>query len=113
MLQILHNPRCGKSRNCLAFFDESNTKYEVKLYLQTPLTVKELKELILKLNIKPLDLIRQKESIWIEKFKGKSMNDLQIIEAIAQNPILMERPIVISDTMAVIGRNVENLEKLR
>jgi arsenate reductase len=113
MLQILHNPRCGKSRNCLAFFDESNTKYEVKLYLQTPLTVKELKELILKLNLKPLDLVRQKESIWIEKFKGKSMNDLQIIEAIAQNPILMERPIVISDTMAVIGRNLENLEKLR
>lgn len=113
MLQILHNPRCGKSRNCLAFFDESNTKYEVKLYLQTPLTVIELKELIIKLNIKPLDLVRQKESVWIENYKGKSMDDLQIIQAIAQNPILMERPIVICDTMAFIGRNLENLEKLR
>ena len=111
MLQILHNPRCGKSRNCLAFLDKSNTKYEIKLYLQNPLTEAELKELLLKLNRKPIDIVRQKEAVWIGKYKDKPMTDAQIIKAIAQNPILMERPIVINGSKAIIGRDLESLEK--
>nr|WP_294774781.1 arsenate reductase family protein [uncultured Flavobacterium sp.] len=111
MLQILHNPRCGKSRNCLAFLENTDAKYEIRLYLQNPLTEAELNALILKLNIKPIDLVRQKESVWIEKYKGKPMSDNQIIKAIAENPILMERPIVINGAKAIIGRDLEKLEQ--
>jgi arsenate reductase len=111
MVQVFHNPRCGKSRNCLAFLDNADIRYEIKLYLQNPLTETELSALILKLNSKPIDLVRQKESVWIEKYKGKSMNDSQIIKAIAENPNLMERPIVINGPKAIIGRELEKLEQ--
>ncbi len=111
MLQILHNPRCGKSRNCLAFLDNSKEEYEIINYLQNPLSAEELKTLIKKLNIKPIALVRQKETIWIDHFKGKTLTDAQVIKALAEYPILMERPIVIKEDQAIIGRDLEKLQK--
>jgi arsenate reductase len=111
MLQILHNPRCGKSRNCLAFLDNTQSEYEIRNYLQNPLSESELKELIHKLNIKPIELVRQKETVWIDNFKGKTLTDTQILKALAQYPILMERPIVIKGKQALIGRDLDKLEK--
>ncbi|MBF6640882.1 arsenate reductase family protein [Flavobacterium sp. J49] len=111
MLQILHNPRCGKSRNCLAFLENSKVEYEIRNYLQNPLSESELNELITKLNLKPIVLVRQKETVWIENFKGKTLTDKQIIKALAEYPILIERPIVINGPKAIIGRDLEKLEK--
>ena len=109
MIQIYHNPRCGKSRNCLAFLDEAIGDYEVISYLtQTP-SFEELKYLLEKLNLKPIELIRIKEKIWLENYKGKEMNDTQLIEAMIDNPILIERPIVIKDGKAIIGRDLEKV----
>ena len=71
MLQILHNTRCGKSRTCLAFATESKVEFEIINYLENPLTVSELKVLIKKLSIKPIELVRQKETVWLENYKGK------------------------------------------
>lgn len=64
----------------------------------------ELSELIKKLNINPIDLVRKNEEIWKQDFKDKNLNDQQIIQAMAQNPQLIERPIVIKGSKAVIGR---------
>lgn len=111
MLQILHNPRCGKSRNCLAFLDNAKTEYEIRNYLQNPLSESELKELLQKLNLKPIELVRQKETVWIDHFKGKELTDTQIIKALSEYPILIERPIVIKENQAIIGRDLEKLEK--
>lgn len=111
MLQILHNPRCGKSRNCLAFLDDAKTEYEIRNYLQNPLSESELKELLEKLNLKPIELVRQKETVWIDHFKGKTLTDTQIIKALSEYPILIERPIVIKGNQAIIGRDLEKLEK--
>lgn len=111
MLQILHNPRCGKSRACLAFTTESKVPFEVIHYLENPLSVDDLKVLLKKLKIKPIELVRQKESVWIENFKDKKLTELQIIKAIAKHPILMERPIVINGEKAIIGREIELLHK--
>ena len=72
MITIYHNPRCGKSRECLAFLENSNQKIEIIKYLETPLNFNELSEIIKKLNIKPIELIRIKESIWVENFKEKN-----------------------------------------
>lgn len=104
MIELLHNPRCGKSREGVALLEESGKPFEITKYLDNPLTEKELASLIQKLNIPPIELVRQKEKIWIEQFKGKNLSDSSIIKAIADFPILMERPIVISENKAVIGR---------
>ncbi len=109
MLQILHNPRCGKSRDCLAFVTESNQPFEIINYLENPLSVDGLKELIKKLNVKPIDIVRQKETIWIDNYKGKKLTNLQILKAIAKYPILMQRPIVIEGDKAIIGREPDAL----
>jgi arsenate reductase (glutaredoxin) len=107
MIKILHNPRCGKSRNCLAFIEDSGKDIEIIKYLETPPSIEELKAILEKLKLKPLDLIRQKENVWIENFKNKSLSDDEIIMAMVKNPMLIERPIVIKDNRAIIGRDLE------
>jgi len=107
MIQILHNPRCGKSRSCLAFLEESGKEFEIVKYLENVPTVDELKSIIQKLKISPMQLVRVKEKIWTENFKGKSLSDDEIIEAMVTNPILIERPIVINGNQAVIARPLE------
>ncbi len=110
MLQILHNPRCGKSRDCLAFTSQTKLKFEIINYLENPLTVDELKALIKKLKIKPIELVRQKEAIWIENYKDKSLTNTQIIKALANHPIIMQRPIVIDGDKAIISRELNKLK---
>ncbi|TBX67055.1 arsenate reductase [Flavobacterium silvisoli] len=109
MIQVLHNPRCGKSRNCLAFLDNSQKEYEIINYLTQPLIAVEIETLLKKLNLNPIDIVRQKEAIWIEHYKGKSLSDQEIITAIVQHPILLERPIVIDGDRAIIGRELDKL----
>jgi arsenate reductase len=109
MIQIYHNSRCGKSRNCLAFVENSKKDFEVINYLINPPSFEELSNIIKKLNIRPIELVRQKEKIWIENFKDQKMNDEQIIEAMISNPILIERPIVIMGNKAIIGRDLEKV----
>ncbi len=111
MLQILHNPRCGKSRDCLAFATESELEFNIINYLENPLSVDEIKVLIKKLKIKPIELVRQKETIWIEKYQNKKMTNAQIIKAFAKHPILMQRPIVIDGDNAIIGREKDKIEQ--
>jgi arsenate reductase len=112
MIQIFHNPRCGKSRNCLALLEESGQEYEIVKYLDQPPTISELVSLLKKLNKKPLELVRQKEKIWIENFKNKSMSDDEIIRAMASNPILIERPILLKGDKAIIGRELDKVAAL-
>lgn len=107
MIQVLHNPRCGKSRSCLVFLEESGNEFEIIKYLVDVPTFGELQSIIKKLGIKPMELVRTKEPIWIEKFKNKTLSDDQIIEAMVQNRILIERPIVINGDKAVIARPTE------
>ncbi len=104
MITIYHNVRCSKSRECMAFLEDSNHKFHVVKYLDNPPTFQELAEIIHKLNIKPIDLVRTKERLWIENFKDKAMTDQETIQTMAANPILIERPIVINGDKAVIAR---------
>ena len=109
MIQIYHNQRCGKSRNCLAFIEKSGKEYQVIKYLEDNLLTEELTLLLQKLNLKPIELIRQTEKIWMEKFNGKELTDDEIIQAMVENPILIERPIVIKGDKAIIGRDLEKI----
>ena len=112
MITIYHNPRCTKSREGLCEIENLNQPFEIRKYLDEPFTEKELKEVIKKLNIKPIELVRTKESIWIENYKGKDLSDTQIIEAMLQNPKLIERPIVVNGDKAVIARPKEKINEI-
>ncbi|MEF3079028.1 arsenate reductase (glutaredoxin) [Winogradskyella poriferorum] len=107
MITIYHNPRCRKSREGLALLEESGEKFEIVKYLEEPINEKELNTIISKLGIKPIDLIRTNESIWKSEYKGKKLTDQQTIKAMVKYPKLIERPIVVNNNKAVIGRPKE------
>ncbi|KGL60739.1 MULTISPECIES: arsenate reductase (glutaredoxin) [unclassified Polaribacter] len=109
MIKIYHNPRCSKSRQGLAILEDSKKEFEVIKYLDHTLSEEELNELIKFLNISPIDLVRKNEKIWKENYKGKELSDKEIIIAMVENPKLIERPIVINNNKAVIGRPPEKI----
>ena len=112
MITIYHNPRCTKSREGLCEIENLNQPFEIRKYLDEPFTKSELEDVIKKLNIKPIELVRTKESIWIENYKGKDLTDNQIIEAMLQNPKLIERPIIVNGNKAVIARPKEKINEI-
>ena len=111
-MKILHNPRCRKSREGLGLLEESGLEFEIVDYLNNPLSKSEIAALLKKLNMEPLDLVRKTEAIWKEKYKGKDLSPEEIIEAMAEHPKLIERPVVIVGDRAVIGRPPENIREL-
>lgn len=111
-MKILHNPRCRKSREGLQILQEQNEAFEVVEYLKTPLNKSEIKDLLTKLGISPLELVRTGESVWKENFKGRDLSDEEIITAMAEHPKLIERPVVIKGEKAVIGRPPEKIRTL-
>ena len=111
---IYHNPRCGKSRDTLKLLRDKGVEPDVIEYLQAPPTREELRGLLKKLGMKPEALVRKGEEVYKQKFAGKAMSDEQWLDALTKNPILIERPIVVKGTRAVLGRPPENvLELLR
>lgn len=111
-MKIYHNNRCSKSRQCLAFLEETKQNFEVINYLENPPSEKELKEIITLLAISPLQLVRKGEAIWKEQFKGKDLSDTEIITAMLENPKLIERPIVVTNGKAAIARPLENVKAI-
>lgn len=109
MVKIFHNPRCSKSRQTLAILNEHNANAEVIEYLKTSVSKEELQEIVDMLGIKPIELIRKGEKLFKENHKGKNLTDAQWIQVMVDNPILIERPIVIKDGKAVIGRPPEKV----
>lgn len=112
MIKIYHNPRCRKSREALNFLQENKYDFEVVLYLEDKLTLAELKGLIKKLEIKPMDLIRKEEALWKKEYKSQNLGDAQLINLMIKEPRLMQRPIVVNDDKAVVARPLETLESL-
>ena len=112
MLTIYHNNRCSKSREGLCFLENINQPFEVINYLDEVPSYKELKAIIKKLKIKPIELVRTKEKDWTDHFEGKTLTDKQVIEAMIKFPRLIERPIVINGEKAVIARPTELINEI-
>ena len=111
-MKIYHNPRCSKSRQGVQLIKDAGIEPEIIEYLKHPLSEEDLKEIISLLGIRPIELVRKNEAIWKENYKGKELSDAQVIEAMASHPKLIERPIVIKNGKAVIGRPPENIQQL-
>ena len=112
MLTIYHNPRCRKSRETLNFIIEAGHEVDIIEYLKDPPSEENLKQIIKKLGISVVDLLRKNEAIFKEKYKGKEISEDQWIKILSENPILIERPIVVKDEDAILGRPPENVLKL-
>jgi arsenate reductase len=97
-IQIYHNPKCGTSRNTLALIENTGAKPEVIEYLKTPLTKPVLKALIARMGVTVRALIRAKESIYEElNLEDASFSDEALLDAMVANPILINRPIVVTE----------------
>jgi arsenate reductase len=112
MIKIYHNPRCSKSRQGLAILENAKVQFEIIKYLDTPPTYIELEDMLKKMNKKPIEIVRIKEAIWKENFKGKELSEKQIIEAMVQFPKLIERPIVVNGNKVALGRPPELIARV-
>jgi arsenate reductase len=108
-LKILHNNRCGKSRAALLYLQENNIDHEVIFYVTDVLSETAIKNLLDKLGLKAIDIVRKNEVIYLENFKGKDFSEKEWIHILHVNPILIERPIIYNNEKAVIARPIENL----
>ena len=110
MIKIYHNPRCSKSRQTLSIIQERGLDLNVVEYLKNPPSKTEIKIILKKLGIRPIDLMRKGETLFKEKnLNDPSVSDEYLIDCMAENPILIERPIVIRGEKAIIGRPPERV----
>lgn len=111
-MKIYHNNRCSKSRNTLKIIEEKGVEVDIINYLNTPPTKAELTDILNMLDIPAEKLIRKGEAIFKENYKGKTFSNDQWIDIMIENPKLIERPIVVHNGKAVIGRPPENVNLL-
>lgn len=110
---IYHNPHCSKSRATLNLLRDNRIEPTIILYIDTPPSADELKSLLVRLRMKPRELLRTSEADYkILALDDISLTDEALIHAMSTHPTLIERPIVAADTKAVIGRPPENVLEL-
>jgi len=109
---VYHNPRCSKSRQTLQLCEEAGSEVEIIEYLKTPLDEVILKDLLKKLDKPAHEVVRTKEEVYEQLNLSSDSTEEEIIAAIIKYPVLLERPIVVKDDRAVIGRPPENVKVL-
>ena len=107
---IYHNPRCSKSRQTLQLLKDRGIEPTIIEYLQTPPDAETLKGILAKLGLSPRQLMRRKEDAYSANgLADDSLDEDQLIDAMVANPILIERPIVLANGKAALGRPPENV----
>jgi arsenate reductase len=112
MIKIYHNPKCSKSRSGLKYLLDKGITPEIVEYMKNPPAFEELKKIMKMLGIKPLDVIRKKEDLFVKEYKNKSLTDDEWLKIMADNPRLIERPVVINGNKAVIARPAEKIDEI-
>lgn len=111
-MKIYHNPRCAKSREGLKFLEESGFDFEIVDYMKTGLSAAEIRDFLSKSGLKVTDIIRTNEEIYKTQFKGKEFTTDEWISILVENPRLLQRPLVIRGSHAVLARPAEEIQKL-
>ncbi|MCB0479602.1 MAG: arsenate reductase (glutaredoxin) [Crocinitomicaceae bacterium] len=111
-MELIHNPRCSKSRQAKQLLEEKGIAFEVREYLTDELSEEELTSILIKLGKSPQEILRKGEAIFKEEFKGKDLSDQEWIKAMVENPKLIERPILINGEKAVVGRPPEDVLRI-
>jgi arsenate reductase (glutaredoxin) len=112
MIQIYHNPRCAKSRAGLDYLKTKTADFEVIDYLKTGLTAEKLRQILQRLNVKSLELVRTQEDYFKQQLKGKVFSEEEWIQIIVENPKLLKRPIIINKYKAVWADPANLTDKL-
>ena len=109
-ITLYHNPKCSKSRQTLALLNEQGIEPTIIEYLKTPPTAETLKEILNLLGMTPRELMRKKEDEYADNgLDDSSLSDDALIEAMVRHPILIERPIVLANGQAALGRPPEQV----
>jgi len=112
MVKIYHNTRCSKSRGACQILNDHKIEAEVIEYLKTPPTESEIREILEKLDMKPFEIVRKTEDLYRNNFAGNKYSESEWIKILSENPILIERPIIVYGNKAVIGRPPERVLEL-
>ncbi|MDQ0477680.1 MULTISPECIES: arsenate reductase family protein [Chryseobacterium] len=110
MIKILHNNSCSKSRGILEYLDENGIPFEIIDIISQPLTEMELRTVLKKLHCPVKDLVRTNEKLYKDQFKDQNLSDEDLIQMLIQNPELIQRPVIIKGSVAMIGRPIENVK---
>ena len=108
-LLLLHNPRCSKSRAAKALLEERRARFGVRLYLEDPLSRAELAELRRRLDRPAREWTRRGEPAWAAADLGPASDDAAVLDALAKQPELLERPILVRGARAILGRPPERV----
>lgn len=109
---FLHNPRCSKSRAALEIVRESGIELPVREYLRDPLSAEELSRIVTMLGVRPIDIVRRTEAPFKTLGLSDATPDDEVLRAMAENPILIERPIIVRGRRAVVGRPPEAVREI-
>lgn len=111
MIKLLHNNSCSKSRDVFNYLNENNIGYELIDMVNEPLSVVEIQTVLHKLGIGIRDLIRTNEKVFVENYEGRDLSDDELLHLLEKHPELIQRPIVIKGSKAVIGRPLEKVKE--
>ena len=109
---FLHNPRCSKSRAALELVREAGIELPVREYLRDPLSAEELSRIVTMLGVRPIDIVRRGEPPYAVLALSDTTPDDEVLRAMAENPILIERPIIVRGNRAVVGRPTEKVREI-
>lgn len=112
MIKIYHNSRCRKSRAGLQYLEDKGVEFEIVEYLKNGISEEELKDVLIKMNVRPAEIIRTQEDIYKKQFKNKNFTDEEWIKILLENPKLIKRPLVVKGYKAVWADPPEDMEKL-
>lgn len=112
IMKIYHNPRCSKSREALKFIEEKGYEVEIIDYMKTGITAREIKDFLNRSGLSVFDIIRTNEELYKADFKGKELSADEWIQVLIDNPKLIQRPLVVKGTHAVLARPAEEIQKL-
>lgn len=112
MLKIYHNSRCAKSRSGLNFLKDHNLDYEIIEYLKEGLTPEDISALVKQTGLKVTGLVRTQEAYYKKNLKGNSYTDEEWFVIIAENPKLLQRPIVVNNDKAVVAQPPEKINEI-
>jgi arsenate reductase len=112
LIRVYHHAACSKSRGACALIAEAGIEAEIVDYLAAPPARAELEDLLRKLGMKPSELIRRGEPVFQEHYAGRALSEAEALDALLAHPILMERPIVVRGSRAVVARPPERVLEL-
>lgn len=110
MIKVLHNGNCSKSNAVLEYLDENGVQFEIINIIEDPLSVVELKTVLKKLNQSVFHIIRKEEKFYVENFAGKNFSEEEWLQILSENPSLIQRPIIIKGSVAMLGRPLDNVK---